>query len=177
MNIAEAQRDVRTVFLGGAVGQLVAGLLWLGSAALGTWFSPRSAIEFLVIGGIFIFPLTQLVLRAMGRPASLPPGHPMNGLAMQVAFTVPLNLLVVAGATMFRLNWFYPALMIVVGTHYLPFIFLYGMWQFGLLAGVLIAAGLTIGVYMPHSFSLGGWVAAFALLVFALIGRQAAPSR
>jgi hypothetical protein len=174
MDIAEAQRDVRTVFLRGSVGQLVSGLLWLGSAALGTWYSHRSAIGFLVIGGIFIFPLTQLVLRAMGRPASLPTGHPMNGLAMQVAFTVPLNLFVVAGATMYRLNWFYPALMIVVGAHYLPFIFLYGMWQFGLLAAALITAGWAIGVYVPHPFSLGGWVAAFALLAFALVSRQAA---
>ena len=70
----------------------------------------------------------------------------MRYLAMQVAFTIPLNLPVVAAAALYRLNWFYPACMIVVGTHYLPFIFLYGMWQFGVLAAVLIGGGVTIGL-------------------------------
>jgi len=77
----------------------------------------------------------------MGRPAGLPKGHPMNALGMQVAFTLPFNLLLVGAATMYRLNWFYPAVMITLGSHYLPFIFQYGMWEFGVLAGILIGAG------------------------------------
>jgi hypothetical protein len=44
----------------------------------------------LVVGGMFIFPLTQLLLRLMGRPASLPKGHPMNVLAMQITFMLLL---------------------------------------------------------------------------------------
>src|SRR5580704_10510253 len=127
MDISDAQRDVRTIFLGGFAGQLVSGLIWLASAALAAWRSPKSAIIALVVGGFFIFPLTQLLLRLMGRRASLPKGHPMNALGMQVAFMLPLNLPLVAAATAHRLNWFYPALMIALGTHYFPFIFLYGM--------------------------------------------------
>ncbi|MDP9146243.1 MAG: hypothetical protein M3N22_01175 [Acidobacteriota bacterium] len=131
MNISEAQRDVRTVFLGGFAGQSVSGVLWLVSAALATWYSHKAAIAVLVVGGVFIFPATQLVLRLMGRPFSLPKGHPMNALAMQIAFTIPFMLPLVGAITLLRHNWFYPAFMIVVGGHYLPFIFLYGMWQFG----------------------------------------------
>lgn len=92
----------------------------------------------------------------------------------QVAFTLPLNLLLVAAATMYRLNWFYPAFMIALGTHYLPFVFLYGMWQFGVLAAVLVGAGLTIGLYLQDSFSPGGWFTAVVLLLFAFIGRGVA---
>jgi hypothetical protein len=62
---------------------------------------------------------------------------------------------------------------VVVGAHYLPFIFLYGMPQFGLLAGLLIAGGAGIGLYGPDVFSLGGWVAAAILIVFAFVGRSA----
>jgi uncharacterized protein DUF7010 len=174
MNISDAQRDVRTTFMGGFVGQLVSGALWLLSAALATWRSPRIAIAVLVLGGALIFPLTQLVLRLMGRPASLPKDHPMNQLAMQVAFTLPLNLPLVAAAAIHRLNWFYPAFMIVVGTHYLPFVFLYGMWQFGVLAAMLIGAGFVMGLYFSSTFSLGAWFTAAALLVFAFVGRSAA---
>jgi len=113
-----------------------------------------------------------LLLRLMGRPASLPKGHPMNALGMQIAFTLPLNLPLVAAATLYRLNWFYPALMIALGTHYLPFIFSYGMPQFGVLAALLIGAGLIIGLYIPSAFSLGAWLTAVVLLLFAFVGRS-----
>lgn len=171
MDIRDAQRDVRTVFLGGFAGQLVSGLLWLLSAALATWVSTGAAIGALVIGGMFIFPLTQLVLRWMGHAYALPKGHPMNALAMQVAFILPLMIPLVGAAAAYRLNWFYPAFMIALGAHYLPFIFLYGMWQFGALAAVLIGAGVVLGLYLNSIFSLGGWFTGLALLVFAFIGR------
>jgi hypothetical protein len=174
VDISDAQRDVRSVFLGGFAGQLVSSLVWLISAVLATWQSPKTAILALVVGGFFIFPLTQLLLRLMGRPASLPKGHPMNALGMQIAFTLPFTLPLVAAATLYQLNWFYPALMIALGAHYLPFIFLYGMPQFGVLAALLIGAGLTIGMYMHSVFSVGAWLTAAVLLLFAFVGRSVA---
>ena len=98
----------------------------------------------------------------------------MNALAMQVAFVLPLSLPLVFAATAYCQNWFYPAFMIALGSHYLPFIFLYGMWQFGVLAALLIGSGLLIGMYLPSVFSLGGWLTALMLLVFALVGRGVA---
>jgi hypothetical protein len=175
MTILDAQRDVRTVFLGGFAGQLVSSGVWFLSAAA-EWRSPRTAMAVLVLLGIFIFPMTQLLLRQMGRTASLPKGHPMNALAMQVAFVLPLSLPLVFAAAAYRQNWFYPAFMIALGAHYLPFMFLYGMWQFGVLAAFLIGAGLLIGLYLPSIFSLGGWLTALALLFFAFVGRRAALS-
>jgi hypothetical protein len=61
-----------------------------------------------------------------------------------------------------------------VGAHYLPFTFLYGMRQFAVLSGLMIAAGLLFGLYGPANFALGGWVGAALLLLFAFAGlRQA----
>ncbi len=176
MDIGDAQRDVRTVFMGGFAGQLVSSGVWFLSAAAATWLSSRTAMVVLIAGGFFIFPLTQLVLRLMGRSASLPKGHPMNALAVQVAFILPLNLPVILAAAACRQNWFYPAFMIVLGTHYLPFMFLYGMWEFGVLAALLIGSGTAIGFGLPSAFSPGGWLTAVLLLVFAFIGRIAAAS-
>jgi hypothetical protein len=174
MTVTEAQRDVRTTFVGGFAGQLVSGTIWLLSAATATWWSPKTAMEVLVIGGFFIFPLTRLLLQAMSRPSSLPKGHPMNALGMQVAFVLPPCLLVAFAATALHQNWFYPAFMIVLGAHYLPFIFMYGMWQFGVLAASLMGSGVLIGMYLPSTFSLGGWSTALMLLVFAFVGRAVA---
>ena len=169
MDIKVAQEDVRSTFLRGSVGQAASGLIWLVSAALGTWVSERSAILVLVLVGALVFPLTQLTLRLLGRPAGLPKGHPMNALAMQVAFILPLTLPVIGAAAMANINWFYPAFMLVLGTHYLPFMFLYGMWEFGALAALLIGGGVAIGMVFPDTFTIGGWFTATVLLLFALV--------
>ncbi len=174
MHIHDAQRDVRTMYIGGFVGQLVSGAIWLASAALATWSGQSQAILALVVGGASIFPLTQLALRASGRPASLPPGHPMRALAIQVAITMPLNLPLVGAATLYKTSWFYPAMMIALGAHYLPFTFLYGMRAFLGLGTVLIVAGLGLGLYVPDAFALGGWITGSMLVVFAFLGRELA---
>ena len=171
MEVKEAQREVRTVYLGGFAGQLVSGLVWLASAAAGTWVSRRLAIEVLVLGGVLIFPLTQLVLRAMGRPASLGPANPLRALAIQVAFTVPLGIPVALAATGYRVAWFYPAFMVIVGAHYLPFVFLYGMWPFAVLCALLVGSGVGLAYLAPAGFATGGWLAGALLLVFAFVGR------
>ena len=98
MHVADAQRDVRSTFLGGFAGQLVSAALWFASAALGTWGTPRQAILMLVLGGFFIFPLTGLSLRVTGHGARLQRENPLNQLAMQVAFTLPLTLPLVGAA-------------------------------------------------------------------------------
>lgn len=170
MDVAEAQREVRHTFRGGFAGQLVSGILWMASAALGTWGSPRAAIVLLVVGGFFIFPLTQLVLRGMGGPSSLRSANPLNALGMQVAFVLPLTIPLVAAAALYRLDWFYPAFMIALGAHYLPFVFLYGMRMFGALAAVLVGGGMLLGLYVQEAFALGAWLTGVVLLVFAVLG-------
>jgi hypothetical protein len=170
MIVEEAQREIRSAYLGGAVGQIVSALLWFASAALATWASPRSAIMVLVIGGMLIFPLTRLGLFLIGHRVRITAGNPLNGLAMQVAFVLPLSLPVVGAAALYRLDWFYPAFMIVLGAHYLPFVFLYGMRMFAVLCAALVTAGLGLGLYLQLPFAVGAWITAALLLVFGVLG-------
>ena len=171
MQVQDAQIEVRTVFVGGFFGQIVSSVLWLVSAVLGTWVTPRAAIMELVLGGFLIFPVTQLLLRLTGRRASLVSGNPLGNLGMQIAFTLPLSMLLLVPVTAFRLNWFYPALMILVGAHYLPFTFLYGMRMFIPLCAIFVGGGVAIALYVPGSFSVGGWIGGLTLFIFAWIGR------
>jgi hypothetical protein len=167
MLIADAQREVRTVFVGGFVGQLVSALIWFVSAALGTWLDPTTGFWALALGGAAIFPLTQAILWLAGSRAALSPDNPLSGLAMQIAFTIPLVLPVAGAATLHRLGWFYPACLVIVGAHYLPFVFLYGMKTFALLAAALMGAGYAIGLFAPAQVVLGGWVGGGILFAFA----------
>ena len=167
MLVADAQREVRSVYAGGFFGQLVSGVLWLTSAALGTWRTPRAAILCLVIGGMLIFPLTTLLLRLSGRPASLSKGNPLNALALQLPLSMPL----VAAITVHDRDWFYPSMMVLAGAHYLPFVFLYGMPMFGVLCGLLVTAGIAVAHHESVGFAHGGWVTGVILVVFAFVGR------
>jgi hypothetical protein len=173
MHILDAQREMRSAFLGGFVGQAVSGIIWLVAAALGTWVSPGYGMAALFFGSMGIFPLTQLGVRLLGRPGKVSPENGLWALGSQVAFTVPLNFLLVGAATLYQEAWFFPAAMIVVGSHYLPFITLYGMKMFGVLAVLLVIAGAGLALYGPPIFSLGGWLTGALLIAFAFAGRAA----
>src|SRR5258708_21198788 len=175
MDIQDAQRESRSVYIGGFWGQLVSSIIWLVSAALGTWVTRKASILAVVIGGFFIFPLTQLMLRLSGRRASLSRGNPFNYLGMQVAFVLPFSMLLLVPVGLYNLNWFFPALMVLLGAHYLPFGTLYGMPMFLFLAGILIAAGVGIAHYFLGTFSLGAWFGGLALFSFAWIWRSLSP--
>jgi hypothetical protein len=174
MYVQDAQREMRSAYVGGFWGQLVSSVIWLVSAALGTWVSPRASILTVVIGGFFIFPLTLLLLRLSPGRASVSAANPFTSLGMQVAFVLPFSMLLLAPVGLYRLNWFFPALMVLVGAHYLPFATLYGMRMFLFLAGILIAAGVVIALYFAETFSLGSWIGGLGLFVFAWIGRAIA---
>ena len=171
MTIADAQRDVRTAFAGGFAGQLISGVIWLIAAALSTWSAQRSGWVVLVLGGAMIFPLTQLLLKALGYRGALLPNNPMQRLAMQSAFVIPALLPLIGAAAMYRPYWFYPGMMAVVGAHYFTFVFLYGMNMFWVLGGLLLASAYGFVWYLPHE-TAPGWFTGVVLMVFAVIGRR-----
>ena len=174
MDIRDAQREVRSVYIGGFWGQLVSSVIWLVSAALGTWVTPKASILAAVIAGFFIFPLTQMLLRLSERPARVSKENPLHWLGMQVAFVLPLSMLLLVPVCHYNLNLFFPALMVLLGAHYLPFATLYGMHMFWALAGILVAMGYVIALYFSQTFSLGAWVGGLILFVFAWVGRSIA---
>jgi hypothetical protein len=125
-------------------------------------------------------PSSELAAIPSACPASEPPPpvqrsrvgkHP---LGIQVAFTLPLTLPLVIGIAAFRPAWFYHAFMIVLGAHHLPFVFMYGMWQFGELCATLVASRVAIAMYLPKPVSLGARLTTALLFVFAFVGRYVA---
>ena len=171
MEIQDAQREVRHVYIGGFAGQLVSSAIWLLSAALGTWVTPKASILTVIIGGFWIFPLTQMLLRLLGHRATVSRENLFNSLGMQVAFVLPFSMLLLVPVGFYKLNWFFPALMILLGAHYLPFATLYGMRMFLLLAAILLVMGVLIAHWFSGTFSLGAWLGGLTLFAFAWIGR------
>jgi len=171
MDINDAQREMRIRFAGGFYGQFVSGMLWLVSASLAVWSTPRAAIMTLVVGGVFIFPITELLIRVSKGRSPLSIRNPLSQLGMQIAFVLPLSMPLLLPVSLYRLNWFFPALMILLGAHYTPFVFLYGMRMFAVLAALVAGGGLVIAMYWSSSFSCGAWYTGAILVLFAFVGR------
>lgn len=170
MHVEAAQREIRYGAIGGFWGQILYSVLYLASAAVGTWSTAKASIITAVIGGFFVFPLMQLMLRLEGRKP-MSKKNPFYWFCMQIAFVLPLSMLLLWPVGLYRLNWFFPALMILVGAHYLPFATSFGMRMFLFLAAILVTEGWVIAIYFSHTFSLGAWVTGLTLFVFAWIGR------
>ncbi|HEX6850602.1 MAG TPA: hypothetical protein VF139_04285 [Candidatus Polarisedimenticolaceae bacterium] len=178
MHLADAQREMRARYAGGFYAQLVSGVLWLLAAALATWGTPRTAIATIVVGGFFIFPLTEALVRLTGGRTRISPENGLRGLGMQVAFVLPLSMPLLLPVGLHRLHWFFPALTILLGAHYLPFVTLYGMRAFAVLAAALVAGGVAIALYASSSFGIAAWFTGAVLLVFsAILGAAARGDR
>jgi hypothetical protein len=174
MNLSECQREMRVAFLGGFAGQLASGLIWLISGVLSLILSPGYGMLALFLGSMFIFPITRVILRLLGRTARVDSENKLWGLGMQIAFTVPINYILVYAATLYRESLYFPAAMIVVGAHYLPFITLYGMKLFGVLSVILTGTGTLLAVVGSGNFSSGAWITAITLISFAFVGLKIA---
>lgn len=116
--------------------------------------------------------LTRLVTQEGWKNVGLRPNFRKGWPYWLMAWFGPVVLMLVGAAVLYKPDWFYPAAMIVVGSHYLPFLTLYGMKLFGFLAGILVIAGAGLALYGPPIFSLGGWLTGVVLLAFAIAGRQ-----
>ena len=171
MNISDAQREIRIRFCGGFYGQLVSGVLWLLSGCLAVTVGAKGAIIALVFGGFMIFPATESLVRLSGGE-KLSEDNSLRSLGMQVASVLPFSMLLLVPVTQYRTNLFYPAMMILLGAHYIPFVFLYGMRLFAFLAAILIGGGVGIAMFGARTFGTGAWVTAIVLVLFAFLGRK-----
>jgi hypothetical protein len=169
VEIADAQADVRRTYRGGSVGQAVSAAVWAAAGVVHVAVSPSAAIAALFLGGTVIFPVTSVLLRLLGGPASLPSGHPMAALGAQIAFTVPIGMLVAVALGLQDADLFFPAGMLVVGAHYLPFVHLYGDRFFAALAAVLVVAGYLVATSTDVDAPIGAWFTAAVLLVAAVV--------
>jgi len=170
MNIAEAQKEIRSHFAGGFYGQLVSSAIWAISASLAVFVSSSAAIAALVFGGFLIFPITELLTRFNRAPA-LSKTNELKWLGMQVAFVLPVSMLVLFPVVRYSVYLFYPAMMVLLGAHYIPFVFLYGMRVYAGLATLLGCGGVFFALKCGSLFSIGAWYTAAVLFVFALLAR------
>lgn len=171
--LGDAQRDVRQAHLNGATGMLVSGVLWLGCGVVALAAGPRAAMLANFFGGMLIFPTSMVLVRALGRSGLLAAGNPLGDLARESAFLMVLCIPLAFAAAMVKVEWFFPAMLVLVGAHYLPFATLYGMRLYWALGGAMIAAGYLLALG-GASVATGAFVGGALELGFAPLAWLAA---
>ena len=170
MNFSEAQQDMRRAYYDGATGVIVSATVWLIAAIFAWQSTPGNAIGALLIGGMFIFPMSVALSKLMGRSGVHSKDNPLSSLATAGTLWMLLAIPIAYGASLHKPEWFFPAMLLTIGGRYLTFTTLYGLRTYYLCGAALSVAGIALVVLkMPV---LAGAIAGacieyiFACLIF-----------
>lgn len=167
----EQQNEMRHAHYDGAPGILVSGLVWIAAALVCHQLGVKQAVWTLLIGGAFIYPVSALLTKAMGRPAKTSKDNALNQLGMASTIWLILCCAMAYGLFLFMPVLFFPAMMATIGSRYLVFASMYGKSIYWVMGVSLIAAGV-FAVYaaIPPTVAaaIGGLIeVAFAVFVFS----------
>ena len=117
-SLADAQLDMRSGYYGGWPGIIVSGSAWFAAALVALFVGPRPALATLIIGGMFIFPLSVLLGKIIGCAGTHQKGNPLAPLAIYGTIWMVLSIPIAVGAALTRIEWFFPAMLLVIGSRY-----------------------------------------------------------
>lgn len=176
--LAQAQADMRAGYLDGAPGVLTSGVVWLVATIVATMASAGTAVWVLVVGGACIHPLSLLVAKALGRRGAHSPGNPLARLALEGTVWFIGGIAIALLLQTQRIEWFFPAMLVLIGGRYLTFQTLYGLRAYWICGAVLCLAGAGF-VFARAPAALAAGTGSLVELVFAGVllsqaGRRAA---
>ena len=167
-----AQADMRFGYYSGAPGIFASAAAWLTAAVVALQVSPKQAVWVLFAGGVLIHPVSVLLAKMLGRPGKHEPGNPLAALAFATTFWLIFSLPLAYGVSILRIEWFFPAMLLVIGGRYLTFGSLFGMRIYWALGLTLAITGYFLGrAGAPPAVSafIGAAIeAAFAVTVLVL---------
>jgi hypothetical protein len=174
--IADAQHEMRFAYYGGAPGMLTSATVWLVAGLTASLVSSERAIWTLFIGGMLIHPISVLLTKAIGRPASVKRANPFGALALATTFWLILSCPLAYSVSLLRIEWFFPAMLFVIGGRYLTFSTIFGARIYWVCGAALALAGyiLARANASPEFGAFAGAAieAAFAICIFASAHRE-----
>lgn len=167
MLISDAQQDLRRAYVGGGVGVIVSGLVWL--AATWTLHTRGVGTGFVVLflGGMLIFPVSKLLCRFAFRRPNESSGNPFGMTVLEGTIAMIGGLFAAWLFVEPKPELVFPLAAIAVGTHYFVFKTSYGDRAFWLLAAVITAIGIG-DIYLPQLRGSTALLVAITELAFGL---------
>ncbi|WP_419571375.1 DUF7010 family protein [Rheinheimera sp.] len=172
-SLTTAQQDMREAYQHGAPGVLASALVWVSAATVAVQAGAEMAVWALLIGGIFIHPLGLLLAKLAGRKAAHHKSNPLGPLALETTLWLMFSLPLAYGLSLYRLDWFFPAMLLVIGGRYLTFQTLYGLKLYWA-CGITLAIAACVVLATQANVATGAIAGAVIELLFAaLLYKQA----
>ena len=175
-DLSQAQADMRFAYFGGASGMFASSIVWLCAAIATIQTSPKQAVWVLFIGAMLIHPVGVLISKLFGRPGNHSKGNPLGPLAWASTLWLIFSLPLAYAVSLLRIEWFFPAMLLVIGGRFLVFSSLFGMrtyWGCGLaLAGAGYFLAQTNASPTLSAFAGATIEATFASVIFVLNRRE-----
>lgn len=176
--IAGAQREMRFAYYGGAPGMFTSATVWLIAGIVSMVVSPERAVWALFIGGMFIHPVSSLLTKAIGRSGKHSASNPFGSLALATTFWMILMMPLSYGVSRLHIEWFFPAMLFIIGGRYLTFSTIFGARTYWFCGATLALAGLALGRASASpafgAFSGAAIEAVFALTIYVTTRREIA---
>jgi hypothetical protein len=177
MTMADAQRDMRYGYAGGAAGMIASAIAWSAAGIVALNGTPNQAIATLFFGGMMIHPVGVLFAKLLRRPGAHAKGNPLAALAMESTIMMIMCFPLAYGASLVRAEWFFPAMLMIIGGRYLIFASTFGMkifWACGAALGMSGYLLYKFGMPMAAGAFIGAAIeAVFAVLSYAIVRNEA----
>ena len=167
MKFEDAQDDMRSSYFGGATGVIVSGLIWCIAGLVTLLYSMQASMWTLFFGGMFIHPFAILLSKFLNRSGSHAADNPLGKLALESTIILFVGLFLAFFVAKLQVEWFYPIMLMTIGSRYLVFNTLYGMKLYWALGVLLILSGV-LCILLNVSFVIGAFLGGVIEIIFAL---------
>lgn len=151
-SIRQAQEDMRNAYGNGSLGVLVSGAVWVAASLVVNYYSAQNGIWTLIIGGMFIFPLSILIDKLVGLRGAHDKNNPLGQLAMEGTIWMIACIPLAYGVSLIKSEWFFQGMLLIIAGRYLTFASLYGMRLYWLLGAALGAAAYGLFTLQANAF-------------------------
>lgn len=161
-------KEIRQSYLGGFSILLIEAFFWILAGIFWHFVSFKIGILLIIISGTFFYPLSQLLQIILKRP-KIRNDNPLNLLFTQIGLIIPFSFPLIFLLTKENVNLFFPALTIIIGVHYLPFVYAYKMKIYWILASLLVVGGSLFGFVWTDNIHYCAYYTGSVLLLFAIV--------
>lgn len=141
---------MRVAYCFGIPGVVASGSVWLSAGLIALLFTPLAGMITLIAGGMLIFPMSVMLCKAFGCTGQHQKSNPLAPLAIEGTLWMLLSIPIAVAVALSTPEWFFPAMLVIIGGRYLSFHTLYGLRIYwGLGAALALAALLLVLTDVP----------------------------
>ena len=163
-----AQEDMQSAYLNGIPGVVTSGTVWIIAATVAFVGNPIAGIATLIFGGSAIFPVSVLLCKVLGRSGKHDRNNPLAPLAIEGTVWMLLSIPIAIGIAFHKIEWFFPAMMLVIAGRYLTFKTLYGFRIFWLFSLALVLASIAC-ILLKAPVYIGALSGGLVEIIFAVL--------